>query len=86
MKLQGVFLLSILAFAKGQMQEVDIIQGERILADRAVAPSELATHATYAAGLWTSLGGIVYDITNFGHPGGKRAILKVGGRSGDACI
>jgi cytochrome b involved in lipid metabolism len=56
------------------MEEKETNQERRFLADRAVTASELATHATYAGGLWTSFGGIVYDITNFVHPGGKSAI------------
>ena len=64
------------------MEDNVIDQGNRFLADRPVTESELATHKTYAAGLWTSLGGIVYDITNFSHPGGS-VILNVGGIQGD---
>ncbi len=83
MKLQVSFLIAILAFANGQMEGKEVNQERRFLADRAVTASELKTHATYAAGLWTSLGGIVYDITNFSHPGGKGTILNVGGKAGD---
>ena len=83
MKLQVVYIISILAFANGQMAaEDEIDQGKRFLADRAVTASELATHKTYAARLWTSLNGIVYDISNFKHPGGS-VILSVGGKQGD---
>ena len=83
MKLQVVCLISVLSFANGQMAGGEIEQGKRFLADRAVTASELATHKTYAAGLWTSLNGIVYDITNFVHPGGN-VILNIGGIQGDA--
>ena len=65
------------------MADNAIDQGKRFLADRPVTVSELATHKTYAAGLWTSLDGIVYDITNFIHPGGRTAILQIGGIQGD---
>lgn len=83
MKVQVAFLIAILASAKGQIEVKEINHERRFLADRAVTTSELATHATYAAGIWTSLGGIFYDITNFVHPGGTSAILTVGGKTGD---
>ena len=30
--------------------------------------------------LWTAVDGLVYDVTNFSHPGGKAKILLGGGR------
>ncbi len=62
---------------------MEIDHSNRFLADRAVTRSELATHTDYEGGLWTSLGGIVYDLTDFIHPGGTR-ILRVGGIEGDS--
>jgi hypothetical protein len=63
MRLDVACLISILAFAKSHLEEVEMGNRNRFLADRAVTMSELATHSTYAAGLWTSLGGgLVYDI------------------------
>ena len=83
MRLHVAFLVSILAFADSHMVEMAMDKENRFLADRTATKSELATHKTYAAGLWTSLGGIVYDVTNFSHPGGTK-ILLVGGIEGDA--
>ncbi|KAI2508917.1 hypothetical protein MHU86_5527 [Fragilaria crotonensis] len=83
MKLHIACLFSILSLAKSNLEGMEIELGSRFLADRAVTMSELATHTTYEAGLWTSLEGIVYDITDFTHPGGSR-ILRVGGIQGDS--
>jgi cytochrome b involved in lipid metabolism len=84
MKLPIVCLLSILAFVTAQVEEAFVDYETRSLVDRVVTLSELQTHATYADGLWTALGGIVYDITNFVHPGGEKNILKAGGIEADA--
>ncbi|KAI2502615.1 hypothetical protein MHU86_11809 [Fragilaria crotonensis] len=84
MKLPIVCLLSILAFVTAQVEETFVDYETRSLADRVVTLSELQTHATYANGLWTALGGIVYDITNFVHLGGVNNILKAGGIEADA--
>lgn len=83
MKLHIACLFSILSLAKSNLEGMEIELGSRFLADRAVTMSELATHTTYEAGLWTSLEGIVYDLTDFKHPGGSR-ILRVGGIQGDS--
>lgn len=83
MRLHVAFLVSMLAFVDSHLVEMALDKENRFLADRTVTRSELATHNTYAAGLWTALGGIVYDVTNFSHPGGPK-ILMVGGIEGDA--
>ena len=82
MKFVVALLFSILAFAHSHLEEIEIDEGNRFLAGRPVTKSELATHNTYAAGLWTALEGVVYDVTNFDHPGGSK-ILLVGGMEGD---
>ncbi len=83
MKLNIACLLPIIVIANSNMEVMEIDHGNRFLADRAVTRSELATHTDYEGGLWTSLGGIVYDLTDFMHPGGTR-ILRVGGIEGDS--
>jgi cell division septation protein DedD len=83
MKLSIVCFLSILAFVAAQVEEAFVDYETRFLADRVVTLAELKTHATYANGLWTALGGIVYDITNFVHEGGVKHILEAGGIEAD---
>lgn len=83
MKLHAVYLISALALTTAQRVPVENGQAERYLADRDVSASELATHATYADGLWTALDGIVYDITSFVHTPGEKYILRVGGTVAD---
>lgn len=47
--------------------------------DRDVTESELAMHDSYEAGLWAALDGIVYDMTEYEHPGGEKKMEKVAG-------
>ena len=82
--LHTAYLISVLALSTAQKVQIENGQAERFLADRDVSASELATHATYADGLWTALDGIVYDITSFVHPPGEKYILRVGGMEADA--
>ena len=70
-------ILSTVGSSRAAEVEID----ERFLQDRDVTLSELAQHSTYATGLWTALKGIVYDVTNFQHPGGLK-ILEAGGIDG----
>ena len=83
MKLHAANLISMLALTTAQKVQLASGRVERFLADRDVLASELATHATYADGFWTALDGVVYDITNFEHPGGVDYILPVGGGQAD---
>ena len=80
MKFHTVYLMTILALTVATREEVEIDRAGRFLADRDVLMSELETHE---GGLWTALDGIVYDITDFVHPGGEKDILKVLGMEAD---
>jgi hypothetical protein len=84
MKLPILGLLSILPFIAAQADEGLIDHGTRFLADRNVRLAELRRHATPAAGLWTALNGIVYDLSKFQHPGGANRLAQVGGIESDA--
>ena len=79
----AAYLTTVLTLTTATREEVEIGPTGRFLADRDVMMSELETHATYEDGLWTALDGIVYDITDFTHPGGEKYILYVGGMEGD---
>ena len=83
MKLHAACLISVLALTTAQKGQVESGRVERFLADRDVPESELETHATYEDGLWTALDGIVYDISDFVHPGGVKHILDAGGIQAD---
>ena len=84
MKLLIVSLLSILPFIAAQADEGLIDNGTRFLADRNVPLAELRRHGTVAAGLWTALNGIVYDLSKFNHPGGANRLAQTGGIESDA--
>ena len=81
MKFPIVFLSAILTFTSAEVD--DESHGTRFLADRNVPLAELQNHTCVLVGLWTSLNGIVYDLTNYNHPGGARDLAKVGGIEGD---
>ena len=44
-----------------------------------ISLEELAKHSQ-EGDLWTAVDGLVYDVTNFKHPGGKAKILRGGGK------
>ena len=84
MKLLTVFLSSILIIVTAESNENSSNHVTRLLADRNVPISELKIHTSLAVGLWTSLNGIVYDLTTYKHPGGAKYLVAVGGIEGDA--
>jgi cytochrome b involved in lipid metabolism len=50
-----------------------------------VSEAELAQRdGRGGADLWIALGGTVYDVTDFRHPGGRARLLSVAGRDGTA--
>jgi cytochrome b involved in lipid metabolism len=80
MKVSVALLLS-LATLISPSSSSSVESRQRLLdEDREITYNELSIHSSYETGLWAALDGVVYDITDFMHPGGVRKILKVGGK------
>ena len=50
------------------------------MALRQIAPEELARHSSIASRLWIVVDGLVYDVTEFHHPGGNDRLNDLGGQ------
>jgi L-lactate dehydrogenase (cytochrome) len=49
---------------------------------RDVTYSELAEHGPGSSQQWTAINGVVYDVSNFAHPGGDALVQKLMGKDG----
>jgi cytochrome b involved in lipid metabolism len=74
-----VFLASVVSPRLAASQTVEQSNQRLLDESREISVAELATHSTYETGLWAALNDVVYDLTDFVHPGATRKILKVGG-------
>jgi Cytochrome b5-like Heme/Steroid binding domain len=83
MQIRLDFLLYFVLFNSMKVFGSEIEYDSRFLQDRDVTYTELETHKTFRDGLWTALDGVVYDITDYVHPGGRSYLLYVGGIEGD---
>jgi hypothetical protein len=83
MKIRFDFLACFVLLDASNILGSEIEYDLRFLQDRDVTYAELETHTTFEVGLWTAFNGVVYDITNYKHPGGQSYLLYAGGIEGD---